>query len=85
MKTKIVLKYENEREAKTVSQAVSPDNMKTPMHLGVDTFDVGNQVVASVNYEGDNIMTLASTIDDLLRCATIAEKTFLAIRKRTES
>ncbi len=85
MKTKVILKYESEREAKTVSQAVSPDNMKTPLNLRVETINVGNQVVASVNYEGDNIMILASTVDDLLRCATVAEKAFLAIKKRTES
>lgn len=85
MEAKIILTYENAEEAKTVSQAVSPDNEKTPENLSVDTFYAENQVVASIHYKGDNVMTFASTIDDLLSCVTIAEKTFSVVKKRASS
>jgi len=82
MEAKMVLTYENAKEAKAVSQAVSPDNMKTPRNLSVSTFDAENQVVASICYEGENIMAFSSTIDDLLKCILIAEKAFSAIKKQ---
>ncbi len=82
MEAKIILTYENEREAKTVSQAVSPDNLKTPKNLHVKTADTENQVVTTIYYEEDNLMTFASTIDDLLSCVTTAEKIFSTVKKK---
>jgi len=81
VEARITLIYEDRREAKAVSEAVSPDNVKTPENLYVETFNVENRVVASVKYNGENLRVFQSTIDDLLSCISVAEKTFSAIKK----
>ncbi|MCW4019613.1 MAG: KEOPS complex subunit Pcc1 [Candidatus Bathyarchaeota archaeon] len=81
MEARITLVYEDRKEAKAVSEAVSPDNIKTPENLSVETLSTDNSVVTSIEYEGDNLMTFLATIDDLLSCASVAEKTFSAIKK----
>jgi len=73
--------YKDREEAKAVSQAVSPDNVKTPKNLLVGTFSKGNCLVAQVEYEGSNLMTFLSTIDDLLSSISVAEKTLIAARR----
>ncbi len=73
--------YESAREAKAVSEAVAPDNVKAPKSLYVKTDKVDSSVVTSIEYEGDNLMTFLSTIDDLLSCVSVAEKAFSATKK----
>jgi hypothetical protein len=81
MEAKIILVYEDAREATAVSEAVSPDNVEVPKSLSVETARADSNVVTSIKYEGDNLMTLLSTIDDLLSCASVAEKAFTATKK----
>ena len=80
MEARISLVYEDQREAKAVSEAVSPDNIKTPKNLLVETSRIDNLVVTSIRYDGDNLMTFSSTIEDFLRCVSVAEKTFLTLK-----
>jgi len=40
-----------------------------------------NRVVTTIRYDGDNIATFMSTIDDLLSCIGTAEKILSAIRE----
>jgi len=84
VEARITLLYRNQREAKAVSEAVSPDNAKTPENLSVETSAVANSVVTSIEYGGSNLMTFLSTIDDLLSCVSVAEKTFAAVDKLGE-
>ena len=78
MEARISLVYQDKRQARAVSEAVSPDNTKTPENLSVETFtDDSCRVLASIEYRGDNLITFLSTIDDLLRCISVAEKAFL--------
>ena len=81
MEARITLVYQDPRRARTVSEAVSPDNAKTPENLSVETSAVDNSVVTCIQYGGDNLMTFLSTIDDLLSCVSVAEKTFQAVEK----
>jgi len=81
VEARITLLYRDQREAKAVSEAVSPDNAKTPENLSVETSAVDRSVVTSITYDGDNLMTFLSTIDDLLSCVSVAEKSFLAVQK----
>jgi hypothetical protein len=81
METEIKLLYKNPKEAKAVSEAVSPDNVGAPAGLSVQTSWIGNTVTATVKYDGDNFMTFLSTIDDILSCASVAEKAFMATKK----
>ena len=84
MEARIRLVYKDRGEAKAVSEAVSPDNTRTPENLSVETFADDNRVSTSIEYRGDNLMTFLSTIDDLLSCVSVAEKTFLAVEKLRE-
>jgi len=82
MEAKIILVYEDQKEAKAVSEAISPDNIKVPKNLSVETSRAENRVETLINYEGENLRTLLSTIDDLLSSVSIAEKIYLTIKKR---
>jgi len=82
MEAKIILVYEDQKEAKAVSEAISPDNSKTPKNLSVATSWVKNRVETSIKYDGENLMTMLSTIDDLLSSVSVAEKVYLTIKKR---
>jgi len=81
VEARIILIYEDQKEAKAVSEAISPDNIKTPKRLFVETTRTNNRVETSIRYDGDNMMTFLSTIDDLLSCVSVAEKTFSTIKK----
>jgi hypothetical protein len=79
MEASITLVYKEAREAKAVSEAISPDNLKTPRNLSVETHAENKTVVTLIKYDGDNMGTFSSTIDDVLSCVTVAEKAFSAI------
>lgn len=81
MEAKLSLVYRDAKEAKAVSEAISPDNLETPSNLLVETYASGNAVVTLVKYDGENLGTFTSTIDDVLSCVTVAEKTFSAIKR----
>ncbi|MEM2110648.1 MAG: KEOPS complex subunit Pcc1 [Candidatus Bathyarchaeia archaeon] len=82
MEAKITIVYKDAKEAKAISAAVSPDNIKTPQSIHIDTSATDTHVVTSIKYDGDNIMTFSSTIDDFLGCVSVAEKTFSALKKK---
>ncbi|MEM2557686.1 MAG: KEOPS complex subunit Pcc1, partial [Candidatus Bathyarchaeia archaeon] len=81
MEAEITLTYDSEAEAKAIAEAVSPDNIVTPKDLIVETKAMYNRVVTTIRYDGDNIATFMSTIDDLLSCIGTAEKILSAIRE----
>jgi hypothetical protein len=80
VEAEISLIYDDEAEAESIFKAVSPDNAETPNGLIVETQKIGRKVVTIIEYYGDNIATLLSTIDDLLKCVLTAEKTISAIK-----
>jgi hypothetical protein len=65
--------------AKAVAAAVSPDNLKTPENMIVATVLNGKVVTTELALEG-KITTLTATIDDLLSCVSVAEKTLKTLR-----
>ena len=79
IEAEIVLKYENEEKAKAVASAVSPDNVKY-QELSIRTFNDGCQVVTLIGCKG-KIGTFITTVDDLLRCLTVAEKTINSVKE----
>ena len=80
MEAKIRLNYQNEREAQAVAQAVSPDNMELPSGLYVKTVRNGSEVLTTVQCQ-TRLQTLIATLDDLLACVSVAEKTFKVAKK----
>lgn len=75
MEAEIRLSYENKREAKAVVQAVSPDNLRIPAGLRIETTRSGSELVTRIRCDL-RLQTLIATIDDLLSCVSIAEKAF---------
>ena len=69
----VTLEYDDERTAEAVAKAVGPDNLKTPVGLSVKTVREGRCVVTEIKAEG-KMPTFIATIDDLLSCASTAEK-----------
>jgi len=80
MEARISLAYRKERWAKAILKAISPDNLNAPKSLLIKTFTENNEVITVIKYDGDNFLTLQSTIDDLLSCVSVAEKSILALK-----
>jgi len=75
----ITLEYADEKLAKAVADAVSPDNFKTPLDLTVKTVQEHCKVVTDVICDG-KLATFISTIDDLLASAATAEKALRTVK-----
>ena len=75
----ITLEYKDEKTAKAIAQAVSPDNFKTPIGLHVKTERDANKVITQIECEG-KLATFTATIDDLLFSASTAEKALKTIK-----
>lgn len=80
METEIKLTYKNEKEAQAVTEAVSPDNMEVPRGLQIETVQNGSEVNTKIQCQ-TKLGTLIATIDDLLACVSVAEKTFKVAKK----
>jgi hypothetical protein len=75
LKTEICLTYKNKRESEAIAKAVSPDNIEVPLGLYIETVQNGSEVKTKIDCQ-KNLATLIATIDDLLACVSVAEKTF---------
>ena len=80
MEAEITLEYEDTEDAEAVAKAVSPDNFKVPPSLSIETTSKGNKVVTYIRCRR-KIPTFIATIDDLLFCVSIAEKTLQTAKK----
>ena len=80
MEAEIKLTYKNEKEAQAVTEAVSPDNIEVPEGLQIETVQKGAEVNTKIQCQ-KTVATLISTIDDLLACVSVAEKTFKVAKK----
>jgi len=80
LEAEITLKYDDARNAEAVAKAVSPDNFKVPPSLSIKTMIKGNKVVTYIKCKR-KLPTFIATIDDLLFCVSIAEKTILTAKK----
>ena len=80
MEAEIRLFYGNEREAQAVTKAVSPDNVEIPSGLYIKTVRNGIEVHTKIACQA-RLQTFIATIDDLLACVSVAEKTFKVAMK----
>ena len=81
MQATVTLEYADQKTAKAIAAAVSPDNFKTPVGLQIKTINQNSQVVTTIQYDG-KLATFTATIDDLLFSASTAEKALSALTKR---
>jgi len=80
LEAEILLSYENKRQAQAVAKAISPDNVEVPSGLYVKTVRNESEVLTTVECQ-TRLATLIATIDDLLACVSVAEKTFNVVKK----
>ena len=81
MEATITLVYDDEKTAEAVAKAVSPDNLKKPACLTIETTRKHNAVTTNLKVEG-KMATFIATIDDLLFSVSVAEKTLEAVRQK---
>lgn len=74
MEATITLEYTDEKTAEAITNAVSPDNFKTPAGLSISTSRNNRKVITEISAE-EKLATFIATIDDLLFSASTAEKT----------
>ncbi len=85
LNAQIELSYSDEAVADAVFKAISPDNFKTPKDVRVNSIRKGTTVATTLEVES-KVRTLIATIDDLLFCVSVAEKTVKTMDKlRIES
>ena len=80
MEAEIRLSYKNEREAEAVAKAVSPDNVEVPQGLVIETVRSGSEVITKMECQ-TRLQTLIASLDDLLACVSVAERTFEVAKK----
>lgn len=80
MRAQVVLRYDDEKTAEAVAKAISPDNVKAPRGLSVETTRDEKKVVTCIIYSG-KFSTFFATIDDLLSSASTAERTIQTAKK----
>lgn len=83
MEAEIVLIYKDPREAEAVAKAISPDNVKVPPSLSVETLRSDKKVSTWIICDESKFGTFISTIDDLLSCVLVAEKVVSAVNRLT--
>jgi hypothetical protein len=81
LKAELLFHYETRREAESIDMATSPDNIKIPPGLAIETKRDKYLFRATVKCE-KTLNTFISTLDDLLACISVAEKTFQAVESR---
>ena len=74
MQAKITLDYDDAETAQAVADAITPDNCTAPTGLTVVSKRENGAVITEITLKG-KLATLIATIDDLLECASTAEKT----------
>ena len=80
MQATVTLEYKDEKTARAIAEAVSPDNFNAPIGLKVKTEQENNKVITEIECKG-KLATFTATIDDLLFSASTAEKTLQLITK----
>jgi hypothetical protein len=81
LEAEVRLFYGSEREADAVARAVSPDNLDAPSGLAVETVRNGSEVHTTIECTM-GLPTLIATVDDLLACVSVAEKSFNVAKKK---
>lgn len=80
MEARITLECGDEKTAKAIANAVSPENCKTPVGLSIETFRNNSKVVTEIISKG-KLSTFIATIDDLLFSASTAQKAICIVKE----
>jgi hypothetical protein len=80
LEIEIKLQYNDYNVADAIVKAVSPDNFNTSSNLSIKTTRQKNKVLTYINCCG-KLSTFLATIDDLLFCISITERTLQITKK----
>jgi hypothetical protein len=83
LEAEITIGYKDVKDAEAVAKAVLPDNLKTPSGLSVKTSRKLNKVLTRIKCP-EKLPTFIATIDDLLFCISVAEKTLVSTKNVNE-
>lgn len=78
--TTIDIHYDDSKTARSIMEAISPDNLDAPEGIDVATKVDGDILKISISCSRD-IGSLLSTVDDLLSCIQAAERAIGMIEK----
>jgi hypothetical protein len=81
LEAEFLFHYETRREAESIDRAISPDNIEIPHGLAIETKREKCLFRATVKCE-KTLNTFISTLDDLLACISVAEKTFQVVKSK---
>lgn len=79
LEAKLSFFYETENEAEAVCSAVSPDNIKVPVGLDINTIRDKCCLLTLIQCK-KSLETFIATLDDLLACISVAEQVFRAVQ-----
>jgi len=71
--------FEDEATAKSITFAIEPDNLQAPSTLDIKSKIAGKCLEVSITCRG-KLETLIQTVDDLLSCVQVAEKSIKCIQ-----
>jgi len=72
--TSIKIRYSDEKTARAIQKAITPDNIGAPDGMHIMALVDGNTLEIEV-FSDRSIGSLVSTLDDMLSCIQAAEKT----------
>ena len=78
MRITIKIRHASRKFAQSIAKSVSPDNLKAPLNVIVETNARGNTTTSIV--ECERLETFITTIDDLLLCMDAAQKTLEEVK-----
>ena len=79
LEASVCIVYSCAREANSVARAVTPDNAETTQGMLLKVWNVESQLSTLLICE-KSVKTFISTLDDLLACITVAEKTITSVK-----
>ncbi len=79
LKAELSFVFDNSKEAEAVTRAISPDNLEVPGGLRVKTVRRGSSLSTLVDCK-KSLETFIATLDDLLACASVAEKAVESVK-----
>ena len=83
LEAKLQFTYTTKREAEAVKDAITPDNIKTPPGLRVETTRKNANLLTHIQCE-KSIETFIATLDDLVPCISVAEQSFKVAQLKNE-
>ena len=81
LEAEISLSYKTRKQAKAIADAVTPDNVRIPEGLAIETVMRERKVLTRIACRS-SMLTFIATIDDLLAATSLAERSVSTVKNR---